>query len=516
MGSALTERKFDVAIVGGGHNGLTAAAYLARAGLSVAVLEATDAIGGATQSVAPFPGVDVRLSRYAYLVSLLPDQIVAELGLDFQCAPRSVSSYTPDPRRGNLDGLLVSADPFETEASFLRITGSYREYQNWRSFYALCRDLAESAAPTLLKPLRSRAEFAASIPAPAREALLDNPIGDTVNSFFSDDLVRGVVLTDALIGTFADTGDTAANRCFWYHVIGNGTGQWRVPVGGMGSLVGELERVARASGALIELSARVSRIDTDGVTAKVELLDGRSISARWVLCGAAPAVLDVLLGRSSTPSTLAAQGAQMKMNMILDRLPLLRSGVDPRIAFSGTLHIRETASDLGKAFLDATAGLPPSPAPAEIYCHTLTDPSILGPGSWHRHTLTLFGLHTPAEIFKKDHEGVKAKLASMYIEQLNDMLWEPIEDLIARDADDQPCIEVKSPLDLEQEIGLPAGNIFHQPLSDLFSDELAGKWGVETDIANVLLCGAGAQRGGGVSGVPGRSAAMRVLEETQL
>lgn len=128
-------KNYDVIIVGGGHNGLVAAIYLAKAGRSVLLLEANDELGGATTSVKPFPEYEARLSRYSYLVSLLPDQIVADLGIRFKTLARSVSSYTPYHRDGRDDGLLVSTDWDETTASsFRRLTGSNRKAAPGASF----------------------------------------------------------------------------------------------------------------------------------------------------------------------------------------------------------------------------------------------------------------------------------------------------------------------------------------------------------------------------------------------
>ncbi|KJY28309.1 phytoene desaturase family protein, partial [Streptomyces katrae] len=230
---------YDAVIVGGGHNGLVAAAYLARAGRSVLVLERLGHTGGAAVSTRPFAGVDARLSRYSYLVSLLPGKIVRDLGLRFRVRRRTVSSYTPFERDGRPGGLLVGGGEDRTRESFARLTGSDREYEAWRAFYATTGRLAGRVFPTLTEPLPTRAELRARIDdEQAWRMLFEEPLGRAVEERFADDLVRGVVLTDALIGTFADAHDAslAQNRCFLYHVIGGGTGDWDVPVGGMGAL----------------------------------------------------------------------------------------------------------------------------------------------------------------------------------------------------------------------------------------------------------------------------------------
>ncbi|MGV9427907.1 phytoene desaturase family protein [Streptomyces sp. NPDC003656] len=512
-------RTYDAVIVGGGHNGLVAAAYLARAGRSVLVLERLDHTGGAAVSTRPFAGVDARLSRYSYLVSLLPDKIVRDLGLDFRVQSRTISSYTPAERGGRATGLLVGGGEERTREAFAALTGGEREYAAWQRFYAMTGQVAERVFPTLTEPLPTREELRRRVDDEiAWRALFEEPIGVTIEENFSDDLVRGVVLTDGLIGTFADAHDAslAQNRCFLYHVIGGGTGAWDVPVGGMGALTDALAGAARAAGAVIATGHEAVRIDTDGQTAEVtyRTADGEGTAvARHVLVNASPRELAALTGDTAPEP---AEGAQLKVNMLLKRLPRLRdSTVDPREAFAGTFHIAEGYGQLATAHAQAAAGELPAAPPSEIYCHSLTDPSILGPDLAARgyQTLTLFGLHTPARLFARDNDAVRDELLKSTLAQLDAHLAEPLADCLATDADGRPCIEAKTPLDLERDLGLPGGNIFHRALSWPYAQEDTGRWGVETRHANVLLCGAGAVRGGGVSGVPGHNAAMAVLGE---
>jgi phytoene dehydrogenase-like protein len=339
--------------------------------------------------------------------------------------------------------------------------------------------------------------------------VFERPIGEAIESTFADDVVRGVVATDALIGTHTSTlaEDLLANRCFLYHLVGNGTGEWRVPVGGMGAVTAELERVAREAGAMIVTDAHVDRIEADGTDAEVHYGE-HVVAARHVLAGVAPAVLDGLRGRPvSKPA-----GSQLKINVLLSRLPRLRSGIDPRVAFAGTFHLDESYVDLEKAYAASVAGQVPDPLPGETYCHTLADESILDPALIARgwHTLTLFGLHLPADLFVADNAGTRDRLTQGYLAGLNRYLAEPIEDCIATDAEGRPCIEARTPLDLEAELAMPGGHIFHGDLAWPYA-EGDDPWGVATDTANVLLCGAGTRRGGGVSGLGGHNAAMALL-----
>lgn len=512
--------RYDVVIVGAGHNGLVAAAYLARAGRSCLVLERAGAPGGAAVSTAPFDGVDARLSRYAYLVSLLPAQIVRELGLEISLLRRRVSSYTPDPRAGGRRGLLVdSADEAATAASFRALGAGDGEHRAWQELYGRTARAARVIFPTLTEPLRPPAELRARLDdEDTWEMLFERPLGETLAEAFADEVVRGVVATDALIGTFASLGDAslAQNRCFLYHVIGRGTGEWLLPAGGMGAVTAALERAARAAGAELRCEAEVTGVEPGRDEAAVHFrAAGREVTARaaHVLVNAAPAVLARLLG---TPEPAPPEGSQLKVNLLLRRLPRLRDdAVAPELAFAGTAHFNETAGDLERAHREAAAGRIPSPVPCETYCHSLSDPTILGPQlrACGAHTLTVFALHMPARLFAADNENARGQALAATLESIDSLLAEPLADLLLRTPGGEACVEARTPADLEHELAMPGGHIFHAGLQWPFaeSEQEVGRWGVETEHPRVLLCGAGARRGGGVSGIPGRNAAMAVL-----
>jgi phytoene dehydrogenase-like protein len=514
---------YDAVVLGGGHNGLVAAAYLARAGRTVLLLERRDGLGGAAVSGQLFPSVGARISRYSYLVSLLPRLIVDELGLDVRLARRRVSSYTPDPRAGCVRGLLVdSGDVEATRASFAAITGSQRAWPRWLELSSLLARAARRLFPTLVEPLRSRAHLRALLDdEQAWEILFERPIAETLSERLQDDLLVGLAWTDALIGMFAPAEDPGLrqNRCFLYHVIGGGTGEWRVPVGGMGRLAGELERAARTAGARLLTGARAVRVEParDGADVVYEHAgETRRVRAGHLLVNAAPAVLEALLGNAPAGEGEAPEGSQLKLNMLLARLPrLCAPGLEAERAFAGTFHVNEGAGQLRRAFEQARSGAIPEPAPCELYCHSLTDPSVLEPSlrATGAHTLTAFALHMPARLFRADPQGTRAAAQRALLRSLDGVLAEPIADCLLRDPAGEPCIEAHSPLDIEAELAMPGGHIFHRDLRWPFAEDEreVGRWGVETEHPRVLLCGAGARRGGGVSGIPGRNAAMAVL-----
>ena len=238
-----------------------------------------------------------------------------------------------------------------------------------------------------------------------------NPIGKSVAKNFKSDLVRGVALTDALIGTFAANEDANldANKCFLYHVIGNETGEWQIPVGGMGSISSAMAASAADFGAELKTNSEVIAITDDRTVTFVEVGEEKSISADFVLVNVAEPVLNKLLGRHTRHNI---QGAQVKVNMLLKRLPKLKSRVEPEKAFGGTFHINENFSQLQKAFDDASSGKIPDPLPLEIYCHSITDPSILGDKLQKSgaQTLTAFVLHTPHTLLENSDHDLMRKL----------------------------------------------------------------------------------------------------------
>lgn len=360
--------------------------------------------------------------------------------------------------------------------------GAAGDAPGFAAFYRRCRLVTERLWPTLLEPLRSRRHARRHVVdgggAGARaawRALVEEPIGAAIADAVGNDLVRGVIATDALIGTFARLDDPSLtqNVCFLYHVLGGGTGDWDVPVGGMGALTTALATAAVRHGAEIITGAEVFAVDPSSEVRYRSGDDEHMVRARFVLAGVTPTVLAGLLGEHPEP---AIPGAQVKVNMALRRLPRLADGgVTPEQAFAGTFHVNETWTQLDTAYARSAAGQVPNPLPCEAYCHSLADPSILSDDlrAAGAHTMTVFGLHTPLALAHgADPDALRGQLTDLVLASLNSVLAEPIKELLLTDARGRPCIETTTTTtaDLEHTLNM-SGGIFHGGLDWPFADD---------------------------------------------
>jgi phytoene dehydrogenase-like protein len=335
-----------------------------------------------------------------------------------------------------------------------------------------------------------------------------------------NDLVRGLVLTDAKIGLFTHSQDRSLvqNRCFLYHLIGNKTGEWKVPVGGMGAVARELEQAARKSGAEFLTNVDLLAVDLTEEKPTVDFeINGKrqAVDAQFLLVNFGRNVLAKYAGQPYQPNRVD-EGSVFKINMLLRRLPKLKAKKYPAgEAWCGTFHSDEGYEQMNVSYEQAAKGRLPDKMPCEVYCHTLTDESILSPELRGKgfHTMTLFGLDAPYSLFAKDNKAMRGKAEKKFLESINQWLEEPLEDCLAVARDGSLCIESKSPVDIEESLGMYHGNIFQDAPTWPFAETKgqAGKWGVETEFENVFLCGSSALRGGAVSGIPGHNAAMKVL-----
>lgn len=519
------EPDYDAVIIGSGHNGLVAAAYLAKAGKSVLVLEKNTTFGGATASQQVFPDYDAWLSRYSYLVSLFPDKIINDLDLRFETRRRATASFTPwKDSSGQQRGLVLSnIDESRSRDSLFQMTGQHSAWDRYQQFLSMQSAIAKVIWPTMLKPLRSRDSFLPELKSDeqrrAWNAFVDRPLGEAIEEFADHDALRGLLMTDGKIGVFTHAHDPRLlqNRCFLYHIIGNETGEWKVPVGGMKSLVDALLQRCTQLGVQFAGNAPASHVDIGPHQHEVSFSINdveHCVHATDVLVNAGSGTFARLFRQSWKPNG-EDEGSVIKMNFLLKRLPRLKAtGTTSNEAFCGSFHIDEGYQQMQQSWEAAGRGEIPNPAPGEVYCHTLTDNSILSKDLQQAgfHTLTLFGLDMPFRLFESHHDARRSTVTERFIQGLNNLCDGPFEDCIAEDASGQPCIEIKTPQDLQAEVDLDQGNIFHNALSWFYGeDQQVGTWGVETEFPRVYRAGSAALRGGAVSGIPGHNAAMCLL-----
>src|SRR5438094_3793981 len=300
-----------------------------------------------------------------------------------------------------------------------------------KRFYGLARNFAENVWDTMLEPLVAKEEFRRrfDVDDVSREAwrsLAEEPLGIALERYLQNDLVRGLVFTDAKVGISTHPHDPSLlqNRCFLYHLIGNKTGEWKVPVGGMGKVARELEQAARKSGAEILTEVSLRALDFTKNTRSVELdLDGKkqTVEARFLLINFGRNVLAKFLGKPYQPDA-TDEGSVFKINMLLQRLPKLKATrYASDQAWCGTFHSDEGYEQMNASYDRACSGRLPNKAPCEVYCHTLTDDSILAPELREKgfHTMTLFGLDAPWNLFVRDDRTMRRHAEKRFIESVN-------------------------------------------------------------------------------------------------
>jgi phytoene dehydrogenase-like protein len=524
---------WDVIVVGAGHNGLVTAAYLARAGLSVLVLEANDRVGGACVTEETWPGF--RVSSAAYVVSLFRPEIVRDLDLGrhgYQVLPRDPSSFTPFP-----DGrsLLMGPDPALNHREVSKF--SPRDAARLPAYEAMLLRIAGAIEPTLLETppdpfsrrlgdlwrlgktaLRFRRLGADG---PKAVEILTGPARAILDRWFESDQLKATLATDAIIGAFASPSTPGTAYVLFHHVMGecNGArGVWGYVKGGMGSLPEALAAAARAHGAEVRTGTRVARIEVrDGRASGVVLADGTELAARRVVsCADATVTLLGLVGERHLPAevTEAVRGidyssASLKINLALSRLPdfTARPGAAAGPQHRGTIHVCPSLDYMERAFDDARAGRPSREPILEATIPSVVDPSVAPPG---QHLMSIFVQYAPYRLAEGTWDEQKESFADRCLELLERHAPGFRASVIHR--------EVISPLDLERRFGLTGGNIFQgsMGLSQLFSMRpIPGYADYRTPVPGLYLCGAATHPGGGVMGACGYNAARELLRDAR-
>ena len=477
----------DACIVGAGHNGLVAAAYLARAGLEVEVLERRDLPGGACVTEELWPGV--RASPGAYTLSLLRPRIVRELDLaghGLEVAVHEPSLFAPlsDGRRVvTWSSSARTAEQLAREWSRADAEG----YLAWSSRWARA---AQRARPLLLEPA-DRERWVDAVGA----EILDGSVAAELERIPSPE-VRVPFAVQGLIGTLAAPEDPGTAFVAFYHELGEVAGvagAWGYARGGMGAVTAALREAAEAAGARVSLEAEVERVIVEGGRAAGVVAGGRELRARAVLSGADP-VRTARLAGAPEPAGWRTAGPVVKVMLLLDGLPDFPSwpGEEP---WRGAIDIGFSLGDLAAAAGDARAGRPAARPWIEAACQTAADPTLAPPG---RHVVSLFCQCFPPDV---DAEMAADACVARFAEACPG-LPERVLDRIAL-----------GPRELEARFGLTGGHIFHgEMLPGQLLEQRPGPRRF-AGIEGLYLAGSGAHPGGAVTGAPGYLAARAVLED---
>ena len=474
----------DAVVVGAGHNGLVAAAYLARAGLSVEVFERRDIVGGACVTEELWPGV--RASPGAYTLSLLREQIIRELDLashGLEVFPHEPYLFAPLP-----DGrkVVTWSDPNRTRAQ-LAEDWSSADADGYAVFSSRWELAAERARPLMLEP-PSRERWLEAV----GEKILDGPIADEVALIPSEE-VRVPFALQGCIGTLAGPYDPGTAFVGFYHDLGEAVpgrpGAWGFARGGMGAVTAALRSAAESAGAVVHTQAPVERICVSEVGESIVVVDGgREVRTRAVLSNADP-VRTAQLAGVNAPGGWSQPGPVVKVMLLLDGLPDFPSWPGEE-AWHGAIDIGFTLDELQQAADDARAGRPAAKPWIEAACQTAADPTLAPEG---RHVASLFCQCFPVDVDADAAADVAIARFAEVCPELPDRIVERL---------------VLGPKQLEQRFGITGGHIFHGEMLEL----RAGARDV-LGVNGLYIAGSGAHPGGAVTGAPGYLAARAVLED---
>ncbi len=520
----------DVVIIGGGHNGLACAAYLAKAGLDVLVLEKRGVVGGAAATEEPWPGY--RVSSASYVVSLMPPQVVREL--DLKRFGYEVSIVTPDYFVPFPDGtaLTLWGDVERDAAAIARFNehdaAAYVEFDRYFDRVArLLKDLLFVVPPNM--NLRDLPKWAATAGRFRKWSgrdlhetvrLFTMSAADFLDEWFEDERVKGALATQAIIGAWCGPMTPGSAYVLMHHWIGEvdgHAGAWGWVKGGMGGISAAMARAAEAAGAEVRTDAEVDRvaINASGQAVGVALADGSLIRAQRVVSCAHPITTYLsLIGEERLPGDVVrdvkryrTRSGSVKLNVALSELPVFPFWDGDGDLHKGLVAVSPSVEYLERAWDDAKYGRMSEHPYVEVVFPTAHEPQGLAPKG--KHLMLAFSQYGPYELAEGSwDEGGRDEYAARVLKALGEFA-PSLESAVEH-------LEVLTPRDIEDRFGLIGGNIMQGELTpdQLFSFRpIPGHGDYRTPVAGMYLCGSGTHPGGGVMGVPGRNAASVILRD---
>jgi phytoene dehydrogenase-like protein len=526
-----TGNAYDAIVIGGGHNGLVAGAYLAKAGLRTVICEAREVVGGAAVTEQPF-GPQFKITSLSYVVSLLPPQLVSDLSLErhgYRVFPQG-PYFAPHP-----DGsaLQLSDDKRERHRRVAKISAAdadaFDRYDAWFDDLAgLLGPLLDEIPPKLGS--RHPRDLADQLKLLARLRGMDTrravevtrlftmSISDLLDEYFTSDVLKGVLSVSGVIGTWAGPRSAGTAYVMAHHHIGNLDGQagaWGFPRGGMGGVSGAIAAAARSFGAEIRTASPVARIlSRDGAVRGVTLDSGEELTAPIVVTTAHPKVSFLkLMQPYELPGDFVAdierwksRSGTVKINLALDRLPRFTAhpDFDPEI-HGGTIVLADSLDDVEKGFQDAVTGSPSERPFADICIPSVFDDSLAPEG---KHVMSMFTQWVPHEWSEQPHVDDLEAYADRVVARMEAVAPGFTDSILHR--------QVIGPWQMENVYNLVGGNIFHGELSpaQLFhARPAAGYADLRTPIRGLYQAGSSTHGGGGVTGIPGRNVVGQIMRD---
>ena len=526
--------RYDAIVVGGGHNGLVAAAYLAKRGARTVVLEARHTTGGAADTMSPWPEAPgFKVTTLSYVMSLMPDTILRDLDLErhgYRCVPTG-PYFVPFP-----DGryIIQADDPGENREEFAKF--SKRDAEAIDRWEAWIGGLADVLGPLLMTTpprlgSRSRPDVVEQVRLAWRfrgldvqgvadlTRLMTMSIVDILDRFFESEQVRTVMALNGLIGTWAGPHEPGTGYVMAHHSIGDvgdgHVGAWATPIGGMGAVAGALESSARSLGAEIRTEARVARILTaHGRTRGVVLQDGEELRAPVVVAATHPRITFLeQLDPDELPAAFVddirnwrSRSGVVKINLALDRAPVFTAKPD-MTDLTGGFELAHSIGYLETAFEEARRGVASTAPFSDGVMPTSVDPTMAPEG---KHVVSLFTQWCPAEWADEPNADELDAYADRVIAGYDELAPGFADSVLHR--------QVIGPHQMQTEWGLVGGNIFHGELSaeQLFHlRPAAGYADYRTPIRGLYQCSSATHGGGGVCGIPAYNCVREIVKDVR-